>query len=447
MTSNKQTLLVHAYLPGASVPVPAGKLNLIEAQTRVESCSFVYGLRYLSRRGSLEVDPVGLGFLQGQSVRGRELFPESLPLFGGIRDAAPDAWGRRVIEAKLKVPANSLAESVYLLEAGGNRVGALEITQDGAQPKGPTQTDGLRRLHYLLEAVERIEQGFPVPANLHEIFEAGSSMGGMRPKATLIDDQGRHWLAKFPSLGDRGFNVPRVERATLELARAAGLRVPATGLHEIGSGRTCMLIERFDRTGQAEAVGRRHYITGLTLMNLHETESITSSYAALADAMRRHLSAESLREDLVELFGRMVFNILVNNDDDHLRNHGFVLIEHPAQVPQVGLQEPAQAVRLAWRLSPLYDVVPRPSLSQSRRLHLGVGQYGREASLPNALSWSERFGLPRAAAIAVIERIWSAVREWKGQFEAAGATGDDIDGISPAFLHARELGGREVGLG
>ncbi|WP_443192296.1 type II toxin-antitoxin system HipA family toxin [Pseudomonas indica] len=445
MTSERE-LMVHAYLPGATVAVPAGLLTLTESDTQVVAARFGYGLRYLKRPGAIEIDPVDLGFLNGQEVAGRELFPEGAALFGGIRDAAPDAWGRRVIEARHRAPANGLPESVYLREAGGNRVGALDITERGEEPKGLAQAVDVRRLHYLQEAVERIESGVPVPANLHAFFETGSSMGGMRPKATLLDADGSHWLAKFSSVTDRGFNVPAVERATLELARAAGLRVPKTRLEDLGAGRHAMLIERFDRAGTGEAVGRRHYITALTLMNSHEMASIESSYAALADRMRRFLNAEHLADDLAELFDRMVFNILVSNDDDHLRNHGFILQETPGQKPRPGSQGPERRVALAWRLSPLYDVVPRPSVASSRYLHLGVGQYGREATLTNALSWAERFGLPSSMAVARIERIWRAVREWRTHFEEAGVSGGDIDAVGSAFPHARDIGGKALGI-
>jgi serine/threonine-protein kinase HipA len=194
-----------------------------------------------------------------------------------------------------------------------------------------------------------------------------------------------------------------------------------------------MLIKRFDRVGAGETTGRRHFVSALTLMNIHEMASIESSYAELADAMRRHLNAGCLVEDLKELYRRMIFNILVNNDDDHLRNHGFVLMESPEQTPVRGMQEPQTAINLAWRISPLYDVVPRPVHSHHRRLHLGVGAAGKEATLSNALTWCERFGLSRADAIAEIDSIWRVVREWRNHFEELGIAGKDIDAVSSAF--------------
>ena len=443
---SENTLLVHAFLPGATESVPAGKLHLQEEGTDLQSSRFIYGLKYLKRNGAIEVDPVGLAMLQGQQVARQALFAQESTLFGGIRDAAPDAWGRRVIEAKKRVPANSLPESVYLLEAGPNRTGALDITHDGQSSRNLEASADIKSLGYLFDAAERIENGAPLPANLHGIFDAGSSMGGMRPKATVVVEDGSHWLAKFSSRTDRGFCYPAIEHATLRLADAAGLQVPETRLEEIGPGRFAMLIKRFDRVGRGENTGRRHFVSALTLMNIHEMASPESSYVDLADAMRRHLGAAHLSDDLRELYCRMVFNILVNNDDDHLRNHGFVLMESPAQAPVKGKQEPQEKITLAWRISPLYDVVPRPVHSHHRRLHLGVGAYGKEATLGNAVSWCERFGLSRADAIAEIDRIWRVIREWRNHFEEFGVAGEDIDAVSSAFLHARHLGGADIGI-
>lgn len=443
---SEKALLVHAFLPGATESVPAGKLRLQEEGVDLRSSRFIYGLKYLKRNGAVEIDPVGLGMLKGQRVAGQELFAQESALFGGIRDAAPDAWGRRVIEAKRRVPANSLPESVYLLDAGPNRTGALDITPDGEPARSLDVSADIKSLGYLFEAADRIENGAPLPANLHGIFDAGSSMGGMRPKATVTIEDGSHWLAKFSSRSDRGFCYPAIEHATLRLAHAAGIHVPETRLEEIGRGRFAMLIKRFDRVGQGHETGRRHFVSALTLMNIHEMASVESSYAELADAMRRYLNAADLAVDLKEIYCRMVFNILVNNDDDHLRNHGFVLMESPEQTPVRGAQEPQEKVMQAWRLSPLYDVVPRPVHSHHRRLHLGVGAFGKEATLSNAVSWCERFGLNQASAIAEIDRIWRVVREWRNYFEEYGVTGEDIDAVSSAFLHARYLGGSEVGI-
>jgi serine/threonine-protein kinase HipA len=438
MAVTEQKLYVFAYVDAQWVP--CGQLTLTEDGAKLLASTFAYGLRYLERPGALEVDPVSLSLRDQSVVRGNALFPpNNLPAFGGIRDAAPDAWGRRVIESRLKVPANSLPESTYLLHAGSQRVGALDIrpSRDSGTTPGYGTWDNLQ---YLMEAAERIDEGLPVPANLEEIFIEGSPLGGARPKATVRDNAQMLWLAKFSSRSD-ALVVPIVETATLQLAAAAGLTVPPVRLIHLGA-RAVMLIRRFDRywakpgedvplpedlLSTAPAAGlaekRLGFVSGLTLMACDEMESPDKSYADLAQAIRRYCHPSVIRENNRELFERLVFNIFVSNDDDHLRNHGF-------------LWDPRLP---GWRLSPLYDVMPRASLASERRLHLGVGPEGRRATLDNAFAGRETFTLSSDAAGQSIAKIWRTVRKWKVHFEEYEVPADQIQKIAPAFRHIDEV--------
>lgn len=420
MADQTHELAVFAHLNGEWAP--AGRLSLLESGVETIGARFAYGLKYIRRPDALPIVSTAAGWLPGrETLEGIEFYPEQgVPLFGAIRDAAPDAWGRRVIEARLKVPANALPESRYLLEAGANRAGALDIRADlNTSPV----TTGVHRLDYLLEAAERIEAGLPVPQKLQEIFDAGSGMGGMRPKASVVDAQGQLWLAKFPSLNER-LNIPVVEEATLRLAGLAGLQVPETRLEEV-NGKTVMLIRRFDRAYPEGIEHRRHMISALTLLGCDERDSIQKSYVDIADALRMHGPTDRVRTDQEELFGRMIFNIFVTNDDDHLRNHAL-------------LWDNATAHH-GWRLSPLYDVVPRPMVATERYLHLGVGAHGRLATLDNALTSYARFGLDRATALQIIDRIWRVVRQWRGYFEDFKVPGAQIEQIAPAFRHIKTI--------
>jgi serine/threonine-protein kinase HipA len=438
MSATDQKLFAFAYLD--TEWVPCGQLTLTEDGTRLLASTFAYGLRYLERPGALEVDPVSLGIREKEQVRGKALFPPNdLTLFGGIRDAAPDAWGRRVIESRLKVPANSLPESTYLLHAGSQRVGAIDIrsSRDSSATPGFGTWDNLE---HLMEAAQRIDEGLPVPAPLEEIFAEGSALGGARPKATVRDNERMLWLVKFPSRND-SLAVPVIETATLRLAATAGLTVPPVRLVEMSS-RTAMLIRRFDRywakagldtslpedlLSTAPAYGlaekRLAFVSGLTLLACNEMESPDRSYGDLAQAIRRYCHPSVIRENNRELFERLIFNILVNNDDDHLRNHGFIW----------DLRLPG------WRLSPLYDVMPRASLASDRRLHLGVGPEGRAATLDNAFAGREMFTLSAEAAGESIAKIWKVVREWKVYFEEYQVAPDQIEKIAPAFRHLDDL--------
>jgi len=438
MAAKEEKLFVFAYLDAEWVP--CGQLTLTEDGVKLLASTFAYGLRYLDRPGALEVDPVSLSIGDKSVVRGKALFPpNNLPFFGGIRDTAPDAWGRRVIESRLRVPANSLPESVYLLHAGSQRVGALDIRP--SREAQPTLGYGTwDNLQYLMEAAQRIDEGLPVPANLEEIFIEGSPLGGARPKATVRDDEQVLWLAKFPSQKD-ALSVTVLEAATLQLAAAAGLTVPPVRLINLGT-RTVMLIRRFDRywakpgrdaqlaedllstaptTGLAEK--RLGFVSGLTLVACDDMESADKSYGDLAQAIRRYCHPSVIRENNRELFERLIFNIFVSNDDDHLRNHGFVWD------PRL----------LGWRLSPLYDVMPRATLASERRLHLGVGPEGRNATLDNAFAGREMFTLSAELAARSIARIWQTVREWKLYFEQYNVPADQIEKIAPAFRHVDEI--------
>ena len=191
-----------------------------------DGCNWFPSLTSFARKLPPEIDLKGLTSdeKRGSTLDGNQQPANGLPLFGGIRDAAPDSWGRRVIEAKLQVPANSLPESQYLLHAGSDRVGALDIRESIHDE--PTQgTNGSHELAHLMEAAERIEEGLPIPAHLEAIFRDGTALGGARPKASVRDEHGVLWLAKFSSRKDN-LDIPSIECAALRLAAAAGLTVP-----------------------------------------------------------------------------------------------------------------------------------------------------------------------------------------------------------------------------
>lgn len=432
--AKQNKLAVFTYLEDGFVP--AGMLTLTEENTTVIASEFAYGLKYLDRHNAIEVDPVSLSIADKAAVHKRRILPAAdLKMFGGIRDAAPDAWGRRVIEAKLNARANDLSESTYLLEAGSNRIGALDVRPDinaAIQDGHQSVTD----LQYLLEAAERIEQGRPIPARLDMIFQAGASLGGARPKATVRDEHGVLWLAKFQSQHDR-LNIPHIEAATLQLAAECGMTVPEVKVAQVGD-RDVMLIRRFDRywakAGEAAPKGdalfrtvpgagrlekRMHFVSGLTLLACDEMQSREKSYRDLAQAIRKYCDHAAIRDNNRELFARMVYNIFVSNDDDHPRNHGF-------------LWDP---VMKGWRLSPLYDVMPRPTVATERYLFLGVGQAGRLATLDNAMSAKEMFNLSEREAATIIGHIWGKVREWKTYFEKFGASTQSIDQAANAYRH------------
>lgn len=417
--------IVFIYLPGSTEAVPAGRLTMIERGTELVASRFAYGTRYVERPNALPVDPVALPLTDARG--GAEMLPPAgLVAFGALRDAAPDAWGRRVIENRLRAPPNGLPESAYLDHAGPYRAGALDIRETPTSGATAGQLPSLLQLEHLQEAATRIDQGEPVPAHLEWFFAGGPTLGGARPKAVLAAE-GREWIAKFPARGDP-FDIPATEHATLELAREAGLNVPRTRLESLADGRKVLLLERFDRVWLERGMARRHMVSALTLLVRDERDAPSSSYAEIADALGHHGVRGHVAPDREEIFARMIFNILVSNDDDHLRNHAFL---HDPDGP-------------GWRLSPLYDVVPRPQLAQERVLHLSVGPQGRLATLDNAFASAARFGLGASAAAQVIDRVVRVVRNWRTTFDRLQVPDRLCEQLASAFRRPAEIGLGEV---
>jgi serine/threonine-protein kinase HipA len=410
MTSEREAY-VYIQLPDTHETVPAALLRVLTLKDGTRVGRFRYGDRYLKRPDAVALDPFKLPL-------GPELFEfttlHGIP--GAVRDAAPDSWGRRVIEYRLARAAGDLDELDYLLHGPQDGAGNLSFGLK-VQPPAPVRAyNRTRQLAELIELAQHIDADEPVAAGLLEKIEPGTSLGGARPKATVEDEQ-RLYLAKFPLPGDR-VNLQRVEFATLALAERAGIRTARARLERVGMHDT-LLLERFDRQWIGEGYARFGLVSALTVLEAGESHLDRKrwSYPLLADALRRW--TERPEQDCAELYRRMVFNAAVTNDDDHPRNHALL------RTPR------------GWRLSPAYDLVPSPKVSQERRdLALTVGQYGRAGSLYNLLSQSRRFALETAAARAVIDEVVTAVRGWREVYRGCGVSATDCERMESAFLPA-----------
>lgn len=408
--------VVFIYLPGEIEAVPAGTLTLTQLGDRISS-KFVYGTRYTTRPNALELDPVSLRFKGTARQPEEEIVPRNkLALFGAFRDSTPDSWGRRVIEKQFK--ATRLPEIEYIKHSFDDRVGALDFRDT---PNSPAKTSPFNRvldLQYLRDCADKIDRDEPVPEHVLRMFNYGSSMGGARPKAVVEDDSGL-WLAKFASRGDP-FNYASVEAATLLMAKACGIDVPAIRI-ERAAGSDIFMIKRFDREKTDRGYTRKHFASALTMLGKDETESLGSSYAEIAEAIAKHASAHGNAEMKTELFRRMVFNILTSNNDDHLRNHGFIFEDGD------------------YRLSKAYDIVPTPLLATERFQHLAVGTQGRLSTLGNALSAPGIFGLSREEARRIIDRMLEVVARWQVFYAEQGVSVKDIQTLERAFRKPEEL--------
>ncbi|MGH8699283.1 MAG: type II toxin-antitoxin system HipA family toxin [Burkholderiales bacterium] len=302
----------------------------------------------------------------------------------------------------------------YLLHGPADGAGYLSFGRKVDPPAPTRRYNRTHQLADLIRAAAAVEEGKPVPAELLEGLEPGTSMGGARPKATVEHEQAL-WLAKFPGRADK-LNLQRVEQATLELGKRAGIAVCNARLEHVGALDVLML-ERFDRQWTGEGYLRYGVVSALTALDAEDSylDRARWSYPRLADELRRWSSRPD--RDLAELFRRMVFNAAVTNNDDHPRNHALLRRAD------------------GWRLAPAYDLVPQPLVSKERRdLALTVGRHGRVASLYNLVSESARFGLSAEEAGRVFDQVVAAVRGWQEIFRAGRVSERDIELVAPAFL-------------
>jgi serine/threonine-protein kinase HipA len=408
MTSEREAY-VYVQLPGTLDTVPAALLKVQTLPDGTQIGRFRYGDRYLQRAEAVALDPYRLPL--DKTVHE---FTQLKGIPSALRDASPDAWGRRVIEYKLECAVGDLHEIDYLLHGPQDGAGYLSF---GLKVEPPAPKRPYNRTHQIAEliaATQAIEDGKPVPAHLLEQLDPGTSMGGARPKATIEDAQCL-WLGKFPAKDDR-CNLQRIEYATLDLARRCGLNVTQARLQAVGDSDVLML-QRFDREHTDKGYLRFGLVSGLTVLDCDDNYLNRErwSYPLLADNLRRW--SDKPEADCAELFRRMVFNAAVTNNDDHPRNHA--LLRRPK----------------GWRLSPAYDLVPSPVVSLERRdLALTVGNYGRTASVYNLLSQSGRFGLSAEEARREIHQIVAVARQWRESFFACGVSAQDADYIAPAIL-------------
>jgi len=408
MTSEREAY-VYIQLPGTLETVPAGLLRVQTLPDGTQVGRFRYGDRYLQRPEAVALDPFQLPLAKTVFQ-----FTQLKGIPGAVRDAGPDAWGRRVIEHKLQRSPTDLEELDYLLHGPQDGAGSLSFGLSAQPPAPRRQYNRTQQLAELIAATQAIEAGQPVAAHLLEQLDPGTSLGGARPKATIEDAQCL-WLGKFPTRGDR-VNLQRIEFATLDLARRCGLNVTKSRLQPVGEGDVLML-QRFDRDYTDKGYLRFGLVSGLTVLDCGDSvlDRGRWSYLLMADNLRRW--SDKPEADCAELYRRMVFNAAVTNNDDHPRNHALLRRQK------------------GWRLSPAYDLVPAPVVSLERRdLALIVGDFGRTASLYNLLSQAGRFGLSAEEARGHIDQLVEVVRHWRDSYFACGVSAKDIEYIAPAML-------------
>lgn len=370
MTSKKQECFVYMTLPGQTDQITAGKYVLEKTEQGIDVGHFVYGRSYLSRADAVEIDPIELKLenkvFNTVTMKG---------VFGALRDASPDYWGRRIIERNLKVA--QADEMTYLLQSADDRIGALGFGFNQTPPapnrvfNQKIQLDRLQKEAELL-VNEEVKPENPITAQVQELLLIGTSMGGARPKA-VIEDDNKLWVAKFNRMDDK-WNNALVEYAMLKLAEKCGIETALSKVVSV-AGKDVLLVKRFDREKVSDGYLRYRMISSLTVLQAGDdyTQREKWSYIQLAEELRR--ISKQAKRDAEQLFRRMVFNALISNTDDHPRNHAFI------------------AQDKNWQLSPAYDLTPNPLVSiEQRDLAMICGQMGRFANKDNLLSEADTKG-------------------------------------------------------
>jgi serine/threonine-protein kinase HipA len=389
-------------------PVLAGTIRI----TR-RGGEFVYAEPWMNAPWAYPLDPINLPL-------SRQVFVTTHRnnIFGVFWDAAPDAWGERVqLMAHKSLPRNELEK---LIRLSGTGVGMIEFSLSQSRPKTPLPLPGIQLLDQLSQAVNQIASNHSLSEDELRLIEPGSSMGGARPKITLTDEDGVAWLTKF-SRADDVVSYPEIEFAAMSLLAKTGVRVPEVKLRKISDGKYCYLIRRFDRVPGADI----HFISAHALFNIDrlriyaDSRNDPASYIALARIMRKVSSAPL--EDCIELFKRMVYSICIGGTDDHARNHALLF--------NVATEQ--------WRLSPAYDVLP--IVNNQGQQSMGVGLFGRDSTLENALSAAADFGIKPVESVVILKDILATLATWREHFIAAGVGAGDIMVLSRIIDHNLEL--------
>lgn len=404
---------VYLTLPGQTEPVTAARFELTTTRSGEPLGRLVYGKSYLARHDAVPLEPLELPLLE-RTFETTQLSG----VFGALRDASPDYWGRRVIERHAGKP--TLTELDSLLHSPDDRAGALSFGLNATPPpplRKYNQTLELEHLQSLADAILSDESDAgPTAAQVEELLLVGTSMGGARPKTVVEDDDGL-WLAKFNRPDDK-WNHARVEHAMLVLATECGVQAAVSRIATV-AGRDVLLVKRFDRRKTETGYLRARMVSALTLLRADELPNSRGRWSSLelVEALRR--ASSTAQHDAHELFRRACFNALISNTDDHPRNHALV------------------AMGREWVLSPAYDLTPTLHVSLERRdLAMIVGDAGRWANAQNLLSQAPRFLMTTAQAAAIIDDVEARVRDgWYRVARRVGVTERDCEALSGAFCY------------
>lgn len=402
---------VHLSIAGGTQPIGLARSNRVRGK---ETVVFEYSDEWLRDADRFALDP------SLPLTRGGFAPPAGQAIHGALGDSAPDTWGRRLMQRAERRKAEregravrTLVESDYLLGVSDeSRLGALRFRRADAEPflaESAGEIPPLVELGRLLQCTERILRDEETDDDLQMIFAPGSSLGGARPKASVVDGHGRLAIAKFPKETDE-YSIETWEEIALRLAERAGIATPQHELLEV-AGRAVLLSRRFDRVD-----GRRvPFLSAMALLGAKDGE--VGSYPEMVDALARH--GAQAKKDARALYRRVAFNVLVSNVDDHLRNHGFLRLD-----------------RTGWTLSPAYDLNPVPADLKARVLTTNIDLEEGTCSVDLLEASAEYFALSLAEARWILGEVAKATSSWRSVAKEVGAKAKEIPRMASAFEHA-----------
>ncbi len=409
---------IFVYLNKNCSNILIGKLN-VEVLRGKENFSFEYNPEYLETKEFFLFDP-DLRFFKG-----RQYPSDEKPLFGIFTDSCPDRWGRQLIQRNEAFQARiegrsvrKLNESDYLLGIDDySRMGALRFKTN---PEGPFLSPSNENSVPIWTSIRELEQAAILLDEASEsdeidnsrrlklLLQPGSSLGGARPKASVRDSEGNLWIAKFPSKIDT-LDVGAWEMVVHKLAKDCNLNVPNAISNKYSSNGTTFLVQRFDRTKEGNRI---HFISAMTALGKKDGDNSDSGLSYLDIASFIQQNSEKPREDLLELWKRIVFSIAVSNTDDHLRNHGFLFSGK-------GL-----------RLSPMYDVNPNPN---GYGLSLNIDEYSNALDFGVAIDASSYYDIDKDTASKIVEVIKRNVSKWRYAAQSLGISQQGIEEMKVCF--------------
>lgn len=378
-----------------------------------EAVTFEYDEAWREAPGAFALEPA-LALTPGTHHPGREQ-----SIFGSLADSAPDAWGQRLMQRAERRQAQregraprTLTDSDYLLGVRDDvRLGALRFRRVGDEVFQAPPRDGipaLVKLGRLLGVTERLFRGEETDEDLQLIFAPGSSLGGARPKASVVDQHGRLSIAKFPKESD-AYSLETWEEIGLRLARQAGIATPEHRLEKV-AGKAVLLSRRFDRDGAR----RIPFLSAMAMTGSMDGQR--GSYPDIVDAISRY--GARARADAPALYRRVVFSVMISNVDDHLRNHGFLWVNGAG-----------------WALSPMYDVNPTPAEMKARVLSTNIDLDEGTCSLDLLEEAAEYFTLDLRTARTIIREVAEVTATWREVANAVGAARAELDLMASAFEH------------